>query len=292
MLSRLFDGAGPLATGLGQNRLSEALTGLLLAGSPDQQSAAQASAVSMVSARAGTLEFHERVAAGELTEEPFLRGRALAERLGYPVDVVDRFPDRLVERFIGLANPFVFGGARPGEVVIDVGCGAGLDAAIAAADVGPTGFVVGLDATESMVRLAQALVTEDHATTPGGSRSFLRSFAEQLPLSSASADLIVSNGVFMMCDRPAALADCHRVLRPGGRLQFSEIILDQPDRSALEQDWLSTGSKAISCDQWAGLLGAAGFIEVEFGTPCWPERSDNLGVARARAVRAVKPHDG
>ncbi|MCP3853536.1 MAG: methyltransferase domain-containing protein [Actinomycetia bacterium] len=181
--------------------MSEALSAIPTLGAPMQQSAAQNSAQSLVETRRGMLDFHGRVAGGEL-EDPFLRGRALAERLRYPAEVIDHLPDRLVERFIGLANPFSLGRARNGETVLDVGCGAGLDAAIARHDVGPEGTVVGVDATGPMVAHATLLTAGRRNPPP-----FARSFAEHLPVANGCVDLVTANGVLMMCDRAAALGD-------------------------------------------------------------------------------------
>jgi SAM-dependent methyltransferase len=286
MLSELFDGAGPLATGLGRNRLSEALTRVLELGTPGQRQAAAASAVasrSLTESRAGMVDFHSRIARGELTEEAFLRGRPLAERLRYPMDVVDGLPDALVQRFIGLANPFAFGRAESGDVVVDVGCGAGLDAAVAAHDVGSDGVVLGLDATYPMVLVAAGLVT------PSVRRQwFAQSFAEQLPVRSASVDLVTSNGVFMMTNRPVALTECHRVLRPGGRLQFGDQVFNSRPGHELVDEWHSLQSKALTRDRWRDLLVDVGFVGVEFGPPDHPERT-YVGPAGGRAVMARKP---
>lgn len=286
MLSQLFDGAGPLATGLGRDRLSEALTRVLDQGTPAQRRAAAESATlvrSLAEARAGTVEFHDRIAAGDFTEDAFLRGRPLAERLQYPLDVVDALPDRLVQRFIGLANPFVFGRAEAGDVVVDVGCGAGLDAAIAALDVGVEGLVLGVDATAGMIDVAASIALTD-APRPW----FGRSFAEQVPVRSGSVDLVTANGVFMMTDRPIALAECHRLLRPGGRLQFGDLVFEGGHGHALVDEWRSLHTKAPTEDRWRDLLASAGFADVVFGPPDHPEQTSYPGPALARAIGAVK----
>ncbi|MCP5027191.1 MAG: methyltransferase domain-containing protein [Actinomycetia bacterium] len=284
MLCELFDGAGPLATGLGRHRMSEALSAVLTFGAPMQQSAAQASAQSLVDARQGMLDLHGRIAGGELTEEPFLRGRALAERLEYPTEVIDNLPDRLVERFIGLANPFSLGRAQPGETVLDVGCGAGLDTAVARHDVGADGTVVGLDATGPMVVLANHLAGH-HNRRP----RFARSFAEHLPIASGRVDLVTANGVLMMCDRAAALGDFFRVLKPGGRVQFADILYEDAHTPSLVAEWHSIWSKPPTQRRWRALLEGAGFVDIEFGPVSQPHRQPPQGQAATRPIRAVKP---
>lgn len=285
MLSELFDGAGPYAAGLGSDRLSEGLTRILRDGDPDQQAAARASVdASRNARRAGVVEFHARIAEGQLTENSFLRGRALAERLRYPTDALDQLPDRVVERFIGLANPFVFGRAQPGEIVVDVGCGAGLDATVAALDVGPSGVVLGFDATFLMVKVANEMLRPANV-----SPRFGQSFAEHLPIRSDSADLVTSNGVFNLCDRPVVLAECLRVLKPGGRLQFGDLTYDTAGRNDLAAEWWSFRHDRLTTTLWYELLTDCGFVDVRFGPVTHPEGPTPMGALVGRAFHAAKP---
>jgi SAM-dependent methyltransferase len=288
VLSELFDGSGPYAVGLGSGRLSEGLTRVLRHGDAEQQAAARASVdASRNASRRGTIAFHERIAEGQLTESSFLRGRALAERLGYPADAVDHLPDRVVERFIGLANPFVFGRAQPGETVVDVGCGAGLDSTIAAFDVGPSGLVLGLDATFLMVKVATGLERPIAAPPKYGA-----SLAEQLPVRSGSVDLITSNGVFNLCDRRAALTECFRVLKPGGRLQFGDLTFNTEGRNEVTAEWWSFGRNRLTVRRWRDLLSSCGFVDVEAGPathPQGPEQAQSLAPMTGRAYYAAKP---
>jgi len=285
VLSELFDGAGPFAVGLGADRLSEGVTRTLHDGDAAQRAAAEASVeASRAASRNRTVAFHALIAEGQLTEDSFLRGRALAERLGYPADALDQLSDRVVERFIGLANPFVFGRPEPGEVVVDVGCGAGLDSTIAALDVGPAGLVVGFDATFLMVKVGNEM-----QRPTGVSPRFGQSLAERIPVRSGSVDLVTSNGVFNLCDRPVVLAECLRVLKPGGRLQFGDLFYDSMGRNELTAEWWSFRHDRLTTSRWHALLTDCGFVDVQFGPITHPEGPRSLGPLAGRACYAAKP---
>jgi SAM-dependent methyltransferase len=150
----------------------------------------------------------------------FHTGRPLAARLGYDPTVLDQLPDQAVESFAGVGNPFSLRQVRAGETVVDVGSGAGFDTFIAAHHVGTAGFVVGVDMTDEMLtksRATTALLGHTHV-------EFRRGLAEELPVESAWADVVVSNGVINLCaDKRAAFDEIHRVLKPGGTLQFADI---------------------------------------------------------------------
>jgi ubiquinone/menaquinone biosynthesis C-methylase UbiE len=129
-----------------------------------------------------------------------------------------------VESFAGTGNPFSAGQVQPGERVVDVGSGAGFDSLIAARLVGPEGQVIGVDMTAAMREKARAA-----ALTAGLAQvEFREGFAESLPIPDAWADLVISNGVVNLCpDKLAVFGELHRVLRPGGRLQLGDILVQQ-----------------------------------------------------------------
>jgi SAM-dependent methyltransferase len=163
----------------------------------------------------------------------FHTGRALAARLGYPAEAVDRLPDTAVESFAGVGNPFALRELRPGERVVDVGCGAGFDTVLAADQVGPGGRVVGVDMTAQMLAKARRTVSE-----LGLDRVEIREgLAEALPVDDGWADVVISNGVINLCvDKAAVFAEILRVLRPGGVLQFADIANGNPVPAAAMRD--------------------------------------------------------
>jgi SAM-dependent methyltransferase len=166
----------------------------------------------------------------EVADDPhgahhFHTGRPLASRLGYEDTIVDQLPDRAVESFAGVGNPFSLRRIEPGSRVVDVGSGAGFDSFVAATQVGPTGRVVGIDMTAEMLAKARATAAHlelDHV-------EFREGFAEAMPVDTGWADVVISNGVINLCaDKQAVFAEIFRVLRPGGLLQFADIANGRP----------------------------------------------------------------
>jgi SAM-dependent methyltransferase len=154
----------------------------------------------------------------------FPTGRAWAEDLGYPEEL-GRVPERAVESFAGVANPFTLGRLEPGEHVLDVGCGAGTDSLVAALMVGPEGRVTGIDMTPEMLAKARAAAEELGAENV----EFVESEAERLPFADESFDVVISNGVIdLIPDKDAVFVELFRVLRPGGRIQVADVTIQNP----------------------------------------------------------------
>lgn len=155
----------------------------------------------------------------------FHTGRPLAAILGYETTAVEALPDRAVESFAGVGNPFALRRLAPGERVVDVGSGAGFDSFIAAGQVGTEGRVIGIDMTDEMLdksRQTAAGLGLDHV-------SFSDGLAEQLPVADGWADAVISNGVINLCaDKRAVFDEIRRVLRPGGWMQFADIANGRP----------------------------------------------------------------
>ena len=178
-----------------------------------------------------------RVACDPRKEKKFPVGAASAKALGYSIAEIDALPAQASESFAGVGNPLSLGAIHQGQSVLDVGCGAGLDSLLAARRVGPSGKVIGVDYTPEMIDKARrnaALVGIENV-------EFIQADATALPLDGDSVDVVLTNGVFNLCtDKPRMLAEIHRVLRPGGRLQMADILLEEhvsPETVARKGDW-------------------------------------------------------
>ena len=155
----------------------------------------------------------------------FPTGRAWAQDLGYPADLLARVPETSCESFAGVANPFSLGALRPGEHVLDIGCGAGMDTLVAAQMVGAGGTVTGIDMTPAMVAKARRSVAE----TGLANVTIVEGSAEDLPFESASFDVVISNGVIdLIPDKDAVFSEIARALRPGGRIQLADVTIQRP----------------------------------------------------------------
>jgi SAM-dependent methyltransferase len=152
----------------------------------------------------------------------FPTGRSWAQELGYPEPELSRVPDASVDSFAGVANHWELGTIEPGAVVLDLGCGAGTDLLIAAQMAGPTGRAIGVDMTPAMLDRARA-----SARAMGLDNVELHEcLIEALPLEDASVDVVISNGVIdLVPDKDAVFDEIDRVLRPGGRVQFADVII-------------------------------------------------------------------
>jgi arsenite methyltransferase len=155
----------------------------------------------------------------------FHTGRRLAKILGYSDALLEAVPESAIESFAGTGNPFSLGAIRRGARVVDVGSGAGIDSLIAGHLAGPQGHVIGVDMTPEMLKKAAA------AAEAAGMRQveFRDGYAEALPVPDGWADVVISNGVVNLCpDKLAAFGEMYRVLRPGGRIQIGDILVQKP----------------------------------------------------------------
>lgn len=173
--------------------------------------------------RSEVAKMYAAVARDPAGEFHFHRGpRYAADFLGYDLAELEALPAKTTAAFAGVGNPLAAGPIAAGEVVIDVGCGAGTDLLLAARRVGAAGRAIGIDMTDAMREQAAAA-----AAQAGLGQVELRAGdAEALPIEDEVADVVISNGVInLTTDKSAAFGEIYRVLRPGGRLQLADIVV-------------------------------------------------------------------
>lgn len=149
-------------------------------------------------------------------------GRAFAESVGYDASLLDRLPRGMWESFTGAGNPQPFVDAKPGEIILDLGCGAGLDLYFYTQNVGATGRCYGLDLSPAMLEKARSNLTAVGVPNV----EWLHAPADDIPLPDESVDLVTANGIYNLSpDKDAVMREVARVLKPGGRTIFAEIVL-------------------------------------------------------------------
>lgn len=188
------------------------------------------------------------------------KGKENARRLGYDERWLDGFPDVAWESAAAVGNPFALGLLCSGEVVVDLGCGAGADLCIAALLVGEGGRAVGIDVTPAMIAKAR-----DVAKVVGLANVELHvADMETLPLADASADVVISNGAINLSARkPCVFKEMFRVLKPGGRLQFADMVRDGTDETPSCGSWADCVSGTVEPQRYLEMLGTAGFSGAE-----------------------------
>jgi arsenite methyltransferase len=215
--------------------------------------------------RADVREKYREVALHPDGQFHFHTGRPLAALLGYPSELVDSLPDRAVESFAGVGNPFSVRSPRPGERLVDLGSGGGFDCFVAGQAVGAAGRVIGVDMTPEMLAKSRASAEALGA----GNVEFREGLLEQLPVEDGWADVVTSNGVINLCaDKGAVFAEAYRVLRPGGVLQFADIANGRPvpEAAVCEIDlWTGCIAGGLPVDDWCAAMTGAGFTDVSVG---------------------------
>jgi arsenite methyltransferase len=192
--------------------------------------------------------------------------RAVAEAFDYTAEELASIP---AEANMGLScgNPTAFASLRPGETVVDLGCGGGLDVFLAAKRVGATGKAIGIDMTPEMLELAHRNAAKADAGQPLGNVAFHLATIDKLPLPDGSVDCVISNCVINLApDKPAVFREIARVLRSGGRLAASDIALKKPLPPELGNDlmaYVGCIAGAIPLAEYRRQLLEAGFAHVE-----------------------------
>lgn len=224
---------------------------------------------------------------GDAAERPCCGGDAAAgagylASLGYRADEIKGVPAGAASCSAGCGNPFEGAELKPGETVLDIGSGGGLDAIIAARRVGPAGRVIGLDFTPEMLDLARRNAAEAGL----GNAEFRMGDAEAMPVDDASVDVIVSNCVINLApDKRAVFREAHRVLRPGGRLVISDIVTSGLPAGCFAslEEWVECVGGALPEQDYLDAIRAAGFAQVEV----W-KRVDETPLARRLLYEAAR----
>lgn len=186
----------------------------------------------------------------------------------YSNEEIALVPQEAANVSYGCGNPTAIASLRPGEVVVDLGSGGGIDVFLAAQRVGATGFVYGVDMTDEMLDLARRNAAKRGVTNV----EFRKGYIEAIPLADASADVIISNCVVNLSpDKPGVLAEAFRVLKPGGRVAISDVVIDGDLRDLPVSEaqvrgalsWAGCVAGALTTQQYRGLLAGAGFSDID-----------------------------
>ena len=205
---------------------------------------------------------------------------AYAERL-YSKEELEGLPESISDIALGCGNPVALAELKPGEVVVDLGSGGGIDCFLAAARVGPQGKVIGIDMTPEMIWLAR-----ENAIKMGASNvEFRLGEMEHLPVDSCSADIIISNCVINLSpDKAAVFKEAWRVLKPGGRICVSDIVLNGELPPEIKEDldqWAACIAGAIHLEEYVDKIEAAAFTQVNV--------HDQATQARDSSTRKERP---
>jgi ubiquinone/menaquinone biosynthesis C-methylase UbiE len=199
-------------------------------------------------------EMYRDVANGAQRELHFPIGRGVAQALGYPAGLLDRLPAEAAGSFAGVGYHFGLARLLPGERVLDLGSGSGMDVFAAAEQVGPQGYVVGVDITPEQLAEAERLRRSARV-------SFRRSRIEELPFDDGAFDAVISNGVInLSADKARVFAEAARVLRPGGRLALADIVTERriaPRTSCQADLWAACIAGASQRDAYLADVAAA-----------------------------------
>ena len=204
-------------------------------------------------------DMYKKVALHPEVEYHFEMGRKLAERLGYPSTTLDQIPNQAIDSFAGVGYYFDFAQLQPGESVVDLGSGSGMDVFYAALKVGKTGEVIGIDMTKEQLEKSEKLKEE----VGFNQVIFRNSYIEEIPVVSNSIDAVISNGVInLSSEKRKVFQEAARVLKPGGRLVLSDIVtsIKLPENITCNATlWAACIGGAMQVDEYKNLIKEAGF---------------------------------
>jgi arsenite methyltransferase len=199
----------------------------------------------------------------------------------------DQLPDTALLASLGCGNPTAVAELRPGETVLDLGSGGGIDVLLSAKRVGPTGKAYGLDMTEEMLALARANAAEAGAINV----DFLKGHIEAIPLPAQTVDVVISNCVInLSTDKPATFAETFRVLRRGGRIGITDVVAEDrlsPEDRAERGAWVGCIAGALTKTEYEAQLTAAGFTDIS--VTFTHQVGDGLHSAIIKATRPADP---
>lgn len=202
---------------------------------------------------------YQEVAESSEADFHFETGRELAERLGYDPERLDAVPDPAIDSFAGVGHYFDLAALEPGETVLDLGSGSGMDCFVAGLYVTETGAVTGVDMTDAQLEKARRLADEHGFHTV----DFRHGYIETLPFEDESFDAVISNGVInLSAEKDRVFEEAYRVLKPGGRLALADIISEQQMPDGIKNDadlWAACIGGAEQIDSYTSLIEAAGF---------------------------------
>jgi arsenite methyltransferase len=189
----------------------------------------------------------------------FVSGLPLAGRLGYPENLIRQLPEEAIRPFAGVGNPFRMGTVGPEETLLDIGCGAGFDLLVAWLSGSRNSQLYGIDITEAMLEKAR----ENAMVMGAGNLRLSKGYAENIPLDDASVDVVISNGVINLCrDKFQVYREIYRVLKPGGRFQIADVILNLPvpnESRDLIHLWTNCVAGGIPMHEYLDIIREAGF---------------------------------
>ncbi len=209
-------------------------------------------------------EMYEEVAASPNNEFHFPTGRNSCLLLGYPKTELDALPPSTVDSFAGVGYPFLAEVIKPGDTVVDIGSGSGVDVLVAALKTGTKGRVWGIDNTPAMINKSRENIEQLDWT--GDHIRIVEGRADDIPMEDSSADVVISNGVInLVPDKEQAFKEIFRILKPEGHLQIADIVLSKPatgDSKADAQLWAECIVGAETVDIYLDLIRSAGFQKV------------------------------